>query len=56
MNGIRLSGIRKVFDTDDGRLEVLKELNLFCSREKNYSSAWQERMRKDNDFTSYCRT
>ena len=34
MNGIRLSGIRKVFDTDDGRLEVLKELNLFVPEKK----------------------
>ncbi len=34
MNGIRLSGIRKVFDTDDGRIEVLKELNLFVPEKK----------------------
>ena len=34
MNGIRLSGIRKAFDTDDGRLEVLKELNLFVPEKK----------------------
>ena len=34
MNGIRLSGIRKVFDTDDGRLEVLKELNLIVPEKK----------------------
>ena len=34
MNGIRLSGIRKVFDTDEGRLEVLKELNLFVPEKK----------------------
>lgn len=34
MNGIRLSGIRKVFDTDNGRIEVLKELNLFVPKKK----------------------
>lgn len=34
MNGIKLSGIRKVFDTDDGRIEVLKELNLFVPEKK----------------------
>lgn len=34
MNGIKLSGIRKVFDTDDERIEVLKELNLFVPEKK----------------------
>ena len=34
MKGIKLSGIRKVFDTGEGKIEVLKDLNLFVPEKK----------------------